>query len=459
MKSVAPSKIQKLGYVSNTDKIIRNAGKLIASNSNQVIDYIESQVKSKSVAPSEIQKLGDVSNTDKILRNAGKLIASNSNQVIDYIESQVKSKVEAKSPETSISINLLLVQSSTGVNFWSWYHPCRQIFANRYGKIWYQVFKYTSIEISKVNDILEIGPHSSKTYDVANQILSMQNKSDQEILKILKKCLLEEQSQDISAACIGGINSITSIFAEPPAYDKIKSSNPQRIQDNSPNQETRFSKPQNIEPQVANTPDSSPYYFSHHVNAVFAEPPPDDKLESSNPQSVRFNSPNSKSRFSKPESIEPQNIEPQIANTPDSSPGSSFDFVEPYEEVVEAPEFDEDVEIASVCYTYENEVGTPEHDSDEERGPVCSLTLANTPDSSPGPSFDFVEPYEEVVEAPEYDEDVEICYLNRLELIPNIQVNSVRSTDSTSPLLEPSEGTYTEKKEVFSPLILNSLDS
>ena len=124
----------------------------------------------KSVAPSKIQKLGYVSNTDKIIRNAGKLIASNSNQVIDYIESQVKSKVEAKSPETSISINLLLVQSSTGVNFWSWYHPCRQIFANRYGKIWYQVFKYTSIEISKVNDILEIGPHSSKTYDVANRV-------------------------------------------------------------------------------------------------------------------------------------------------------------------------------------------------------------------------------------------------------------------------------------------------
>ena len=307
----------------------------------------------KSFSPPDTQKLGDASKTDKIIRNAGKLIASNSNQVIEYIESQVKSKVETKSPETTISINLLLVQSSTGVNLWSWYHPCRQIFTNRYGKIWYRVFRYTSIEISKVNDILEIGPHSSKTYDVANQILSMQNKSDQEMLKILKKCLYEEQSEDISAACIGGINSITSIFAVPPANDKLKSSNPQRILSNTSNQETKFSKPQNIEPQ----------------------------------------------------SIESQNIEPQIANTPDSTPGSSFDFVEPYEEVVEVPEFDADVQIASVSlfsFLHENEVGTPEHDSDEES----------------------------------------VCYLNRLELIPSVQVNSVRVPDSTIPLLEPSEGTY-----------------
>ena len=385
----------------------------------------------KSIVPSETQTLENVSNNDKIIRNAGKLIAANSNQVKRYIESHVQTKPQ----EASNSINLLTILNRTGVNLLPMYERYRQKIAKRCGKVWLEVLQSTSIVISRIDGILEVGPHSSKTNEVADQIISMQNKSGQDILKIFENYLVsEEQSQDIS-----GIYSIGSIFAEPPAYDKIKSSNPQRVQNILPNQETRLSKPQNIEPQIANTPDSSPYCFTHHVNAVFAE---QDKLESSNPQSVQFNSPNSKSRFSKP-----QNIEPQIANTPDSSPGSSFDLVEPYEEVVEASEFDEDVEVASVCFTYENEVGTPEYDSGEERGPVCSLILANTPDSSPGPSFDFVVPYEEVVEAPEHDSDEgrgPVAYLNRLEVIPNIQVNSVRLSDSTSPLLEPFEGTYTD---------------
>ena len=378
------SVVQSLENDSNTDKIIRNAGKLIASNSNQVIDYIESQVKSKSVAQSEIQKLGYVSNTDDIIRNAGQLIASNSNQVIDYIESQLKSNLEkTKAPETHTSINLLLIAVRTGYgrNFLPMYESYRQKIANKYGKVWLEVLQPTSIEISRIDGILEVGPHSSKTYEVANQITSMQNKSDQEILKILENHLVSEQSPDIS----GGIYSMGTMFAQPPVYDKLKSSNSQRILDNTPNQETRFSKP--------------------------------------------------------------QNIEPQIANTPDSSPGSSFDFVEPYEEVVDAPEFDEDVENASVCYTYENEVGTPEHDSDEERGPVCSLNLANTPNSSPGSSSPGLWSHA-VFDESEHDtcdsdeERGPVAYLNRLEVIPNIQVNSVRSTDTTSPLLEPSEGNY-----------------
>ena len=392
---------QTLENVSNTDKIIRNAGKLIASNSNQVIDYIESQVKSKSVAQSEIQKLGNVSNTDIvvtchniIMRNAGQLIASNSNQVIDYIESRVKTSVsnleKTKAPETYISINLLPIAVRTGGNFLPMYESYRQKIANRCGKVWLEVLQPTSILISRIDGILEMGPHSSKTYEVANQIISMQNKSDQEILKILENNMVSEQSPDIT----GGIYSIGSMFAEPPAYDKLKSSNPQRILSNTSNQETRFSKPQNIDPQ----------------------------------------------------NIEPQIIEPQIANTPNSSPGSSFDFVEPYEEVVEAPEFDEDVEIglvdiASLCFTFENEVGTPEHDSDEEKGPVCCLDLANTPNSSPGLWSHGV--FDEATEHDTCDSDEErgpVAYLNRLEVISNIQVNSVRST---SPLLEPSEGTYT----------------
>ena len=393
---------QTLENVSNTDKIIRNAGQLIASNSNQVIDYIESQVKSKSVAQSEIQKLGCVSNTDDIIRNAGQLIASNSNQVIDYIESQLKSNLEkTKAPETHTSINLLLIAVRTGYgrNFLPMYESYRQKIANEYGKVWLEVLQSTSIEISRIDGILEVGPHSSKTYEVANQIISMQNKSDQEILKILENNLVSDQSPDIS----GGIYSMGTMFAQPPVYDKLKSSNPQSVQFNSPNPKSRPSKPQNIEPQ----------------------------------------------------SIKPQIIEPQIANTPNSSPGSSFDFVEPYEEVVEAPEFDEDVEIglvdiASLCYTFENEAETSEDDSDVERGPVCSLNLANTPNSSPGSSSPGLWSHAVFDESDENDEsehdtcdsDEEsgpVAYLNRLEVISNIQVNSVRST---SPLLEASEGTY-----------------
>ena len=62
--------------------------KSIKRNAN-VCGYIKSI---KSVAPSETQTLENVSNTDKILRNAGKLIASNSNQVVRYIESHVATK-------------------------------------------------------------------------------------------------------------------------------------------------------------------------------------------------------------------------------------------------------------------------------------------------------------------------------------------------------------------------------
>ena len=263
----------------------------------------------------------NVSNTDKIIRNAGQLIASNSNQVIDYSESQLKSNLEkTKAPETHTSINLLLIAVRTGYgrNFLPMYESCRQKIANKYGKVWLEVLQPTSIEISRIDGILEVGPHSSKTYEVANQITSMQNKSDQEILKILENNLVSDQSPDIS----GGIYSMGTMFAQPPVYDKLKSSNPQSVQFNSPSSKPRSSKPQNIEPQSI-----------------------------------------------EPQSIEPQNIEPQIANTPNSSPGSSFDFVEPYEEVVEAPEFDEDVEIglvdiASLCYTFENEAETSEDDSD-----------------------------------------------------------------------------------------------
>ena len=90
----------------------RTRGNSIDSPNAKSMKNVRGYVKSiKSVT----QTLENVSNTDKIIRNAGKLIASNPNQVIEYIESQVKSKVESKSPETSISVNLLLVQSSTGV--------------------------------------------------------------------------------------------------------------------------------------------------------------------------------------------------------------------------------------------------------------------------------------------------------------------------------------------------------
>ena len=324
---------------------------------------------------SVVQTLENASNTDKIIRNTGQLIASNSNQVPDSIESQLKSNLEkTKAPETHTSIDLLLIAVRTGYgrNFLPMYESCRQKIANKYGKVWLEVLQPTSIEISRIDGILEVGPHSSKTYEVANQITSMQNKSDQEILKILENNLVSDQSPDIS----GGIYSMGTMFAQPPVYDKLKSSNPQSVQFNSPNPKSRSSKPQNIEPQC----------------------------------------------------IEPQNIEPQIANTPNSSPGSSFDFVETYEDVIEATEF-------------ENEVGTPEHDIDEERGPVCSLTLATTPDSSPGPGSDFDE---DEFDDDEFDLDVQIGSLNILDILrPNIQVNSVRLPHSTSPLLEPSEGTYT----------------
>ena len=86
------------------------------------------------------QTLENVSNSDKIIRNAGKLIASNSNQVTEYIQSQVKPNLErTKAPEIFTSINLLLIAVRTGENFLPKYESYRQKFCiiGNQPKVWW----------------------------------------------------------------------------------------------------------------------------------------------------------------------------------------------------------------------------------------------------------------------------------------------------------------------------------
>jgi len=108
-------------------------------------------------------------------------------QIENRVETQIRLNIK-KRPESSIIViikSILAKQKSVDL-----YEEYRHLFANTFGKIWLEVFKSDCIDVSNISGVMEMCPHDSKIFQVANPISSLSKpQSEQEILKVLFDCL------------------------------------------------------------------------------------------------------------------------------------------------------------------------------------------------------------------------------------------------------------------------------
>ena len=89
----------------------------------------------------------------------------------NIIESQIKSNLKKRRPENSTSISLIsILEKNKSKDIYEQY---RHMFADTFGKVWLEVFKSDSVDISNISGVLEMCPHGSKTFEVANLISSI----------------------------------------------------------------------------------------------------------------------------------------------------------------------------------------------------------------------------------------------------------------------------------------------